>query len=320
MDASELELFERSVRQATERHRGEALDAALTDLGWPDALAADPYGAVSVLFPLHGAALAVSSAVDQVVLTGLGLHERDAVVLPALGTWVAPGDAAGDRLSVRGLGTAALARSERAVVAARGDGGDRVAIATVATSELTLRRVDGVDPAFGVVEVSAERVTFDRSPQGSGSAWRDAVVLAQLALSYEMLGAARAMLALARDHAVERVQFGQTISRFQAVRHRLAETLVAIEGAESLVHAAREEPSAELAAIAKSLAGRAAFTAARHCQQVLAGIGFTTEHAFHLYFRRVLLLDQLFGSAHSLTQDLGEELLRSRQLPALLPL
>jgi alkylation response protein AidB-like acyl-CoA dehydrogenase len=163
-------------------------------------------------------------------------------------------------------------------------------------------------------------VAFDRSSDGSGPAWRDAVVLAQLALSYEMLGAARAMLALAREHALERVQFGQTISRFQAVRHRLAETLAAIEGAEALVHAAREEPCVELAAIAKSLAGRAAFTASRHCQQVLAGIGFTTEHAFHLYFRRVLLLDQLFGSAHSLTQELGDELLRSRQLPALLPL
>jgi hypothetical protein len=53
---------------------------------------------------------------------------------------------------------------------------------------------------------------------------------------------------------------------------------------------------------------------------VLAGIGFTAEHPFHLYFRRVLVLDQLFGSAHSLTVELGDELLRSRTLPTLLPL
>ena len=64
----------------------------------------------------------------------------------------------------------------------------------------------------------------------------------------------------------------------------------------------------------------AALTAARHCQQVLAGIGFTAEHPFHRYYRRILLLDQLFGSAHGLTRDFGEELLQSRQLPALLPL
>ena len=41
------------------------------------------------------------------------------------------------------------------------------------------------------------------------------------------------MLALARQHALDRVQFGRPIASFQAVRHRLAETLVAIEGAEA---------------------------------------------------------------------------------------
>ena len=46
-------------------------------------------------------------------------------------------------------------------------------------------------------------------------------------------GSARAMLALARQHALDRVQFGRPIASFQAVRHRLAETLVAIEGAEA---------------------------------------------------------------------------------------
>ena len=38
MDSADLELFERSVRQATERHTGADLDGALTELGWPDAL------------------------------------------------------------------------------------------------------------------------------------------------------------------------------------------------------------------------------------------------------------------------------------------
>jgi hypothetical protein len=41
----------------------------------------------------------------------------------------------------------------------------------------------------------------------------------------------RAMLALARSHALDRVQFGRPLAGFQAVRHRLAETLVALEGA-----------------------------------------------------------------------------------------
>ena len=190
---------------------------------------------------------------------------------------------------------------------------------TVTTSDLNLRPVRGMDPAFGIVEVTADGVDFSSYPDG-GATWGAAVVLARLALSYEILGAARTMLSLAREHALDRIQYGRPISKFQAVRHRLAEALVAIEGADAVVTAAREKPSPELAAMAKALAGRGALTAAGHCQQVLAGIGFTAEHPFHRYFRRVLLLDQLFGSAHSLTVELGDDLLRSRRLSALLPL
>ena len=72
--------------------------------------------------------------------------------------------------------------------------------------------------------------------------------------------------------------------------------------------------------MAKAIAGRSSRTVARHCQQVLAGIGFTTEHPLHRYVRRVLVLDRLLGDSRSLTVALGEDLLRTRQVPALLPL
>jgi alkylation response protein AidB-like acyl-CoA dehydrogenase len=72
--------------------------------------------------------------------------------------------------------------------------------------------------------------------------------------------------------------------------------------------------------MAKAVAGRQARTTARHCQQVLAGIGFTTEHPLHHYVRRTLVLDALLGSASSLTRELGTEVVSTSQLPALPPL
>jgi alkylation response protein AidB-like acyl-CoA dehydrogenase len=104
------------------------------------------------------------------------------------------------------------------------------------------------------------------------------------------------------------------------VRHRLAETLVALEAADAMLGAAWEDGSPTTAAVAKALTGRAARTAARQCQQVLAGIGFTTEHEFHHYVRRVLVLDALCGGSRTLTRELGVELLTSQRLPALVPL
>jgi Acyl-CoA dehydrogenase, C-terminal domain len=127
------------------------------------------------------------------------------------------------------------------------------------------------------------------------------------ALGWWLIGTSRAMLSLARRHAVDRVQFGRPIASFQAVRHRLAETLVAIEGAEATLQATDE--SDEFASLlAKAAAGQAALTAARHCQQVLGGIGFTAEHQLHHHVKRALILDGLLGSARELTGEAGATL------------
>ncbi|MEU1983004.1 acyl-CoA dehydrogenase family protein [Nocardia sp. NPDC019395] len=147
---------------------------------------------------------------------------------------------------------------------------------------------------------------------------------ARRALGWWLTGSARAMLGLARTHALEREQFGRPVAGFQAIRHRLAETLVAIEGAEATLalvpddahHPAHADIAAHRpdrydslgASLAKAAAGRAALLTARNCQQVLGGIGFTAEHEFHRHYRRVLVLDGLLGSARDLTREAGATL------------
>jgi hypothetical protein len=125
------------------------------------------------------------------------------------------------------------------------------------------------------------------------------------ALGWWLVGAGRAMLALARQHALDRVQFGQPIASFQAIRHRLAETMVAVEGAEATLVAAAAKPDDLSFLLAKAAAGQAALIAARHCQQVLGGIGFTAEHELHRHVKRSLVLDGMLGSARELTREAG---------------
>ena len=278
MDSGELDLFRGALRQATSSHTGKALDEALDELGWRDALADDRRAAVSTLLELQGEANATSAALDSAM--------AGPVVLPPLGSC--------DQPTARGLGTYAFANS--------------------APDGLALRPVDGIDPSLGLVEVTGQLPTTD------ASSWADAVAAGQLALAHELIGASRAMLELARIHAIERVQFDRPVAAFQAVRHRLAESLVAIETADSAAGAAWEMETPMAAAVAKAVAGRSARIVARHSQQVLAGTGFTTEHPFHRYLRRILVLDGLLGDARALTMRLGEEILTTQRLPPLLPL
>ena len=320
MERAERDVFERGLRHAVEAHTGAGLDAALAELGWPDALVEDTQEAVSVFFGLQGSALASSSALDRVLACSIGLDVPPPAgfVLPQLGRWTPPAALDGARLVVRGLGTQSLLGGGDAVVVAQAVNTELAFC--VPTAELTLRPVHGIDPGLGLVEVHGTVPKDALAPEVVAPSWSSAVTLAQLAVGYELVGAARAMLELARQHALARVQFGQPIARFQAVRHRLAETLVGIEAAAGVLDAAWEDGSPVTAAVAKALAGRGARTASRHCQQVLAGIGFTTEHEFHRYAKRVLVLDELFGASRSLTRELGQDLVSGRRMPAFAPL
>jgi acyl-CoA dehydrogenase-like protein len=322
MDDVEREVFAESVGRATMSCTSDALDAALDDLGWRDALAAEPATAVSVLFEAQGVANATSSALDWSfagVLDGGGaaVPGDAAVVLPMLRDWNAPGRVEDGRCAVRGLATGRLARSDRAVVVAPSDQGHAVFLAE--TAALVLEPVRGIDPELRLAVVGGHWRLSSGDEIGAAD-WDATLGLGQLALGHELVGSARAMLELARAHALARTQFGRAIGSFQAVRHRLAESLVAIEAAAALLAAAWDDPDPVTAAMAKGLAGHSARTTARHCQQVLAGIGFTTEHPLHRHVRRTIVLDQLLGAGDRLTRRLGAGVLASGSLPRNLPL
>jgi len=147
----------------------------------------------------------------------------------------------------------------------------------------------------------------------------EALAAGRVAVGWWLLGSGRAMLALARQHAVDRVQFGRPISSFQAVRHKLADTLVALDGAEAVLRAAAGGDDLG-ALLAKAAAGSAALTAARHAQQVLGGIGFTAEHPLHHHVKRALVLDGLLGSARELTREAGRRVIAAGTAPRIVDL
>jgi hypothetical protein len=164
---------------------------------------------------------------------------------------------------------------------------------------------------------TAMELPVQRVPE-AGSLSPQALAAGRVAAGWWLLGTGRAMLALARQHAVDRVQFGKPIAAFQAVRHKLADTLVALEGAEATLRAAADDDLSCL--LAKAAAGQAALVAARHCQQVLGGIGFTAEHALHHHVKRALVLDGLLGSTRELTREAGRRVIAAGTAPRIVDL
>jgi hypothetical protein len=287
VDREELDLLAGTLRKTMiTTAPGAALDVALAGLGWLDMLAESPSAAIPLVFRLLGETGTHAPVINDVA---------GSACLPyAGGGWV------------------------------------------------TWHRED--------LPGTAMELPLQRAP---GPAQLPAAALAagRRAIGWWLLGSGRAMLSLARQHALDRVQFGQPIASFQAVRHKLAETLVALDGAEAVLRAASESgpaapaastasaassapaastapgapdaPDAEAdlsALLAKAAAGQAALLAARHCQQVLAGIGFTAEHELHHHVKRVLVLDGLLGSARELTREAGRRVIAAGTAPRLVDL
>ncbi len=317
MDPDDLELLDQSLQRATHARSGEPLEAALAEIGWVDALGAEPRAAVASLFNHQGHAAASSRALSTVVASALGLDRDSVVLLPPLGSTAPPASiAADDRPVVAGVALGGSADSSHMIVVGAREG--ETVAASVPTRDLAIRVARGIDPRLCLLDVSGELPSRAWTP--TSGAWSDAVAAAQRAVGHELVGAMRAMLELARVHALDRVQFDRPISSFQAVRHRLAESLVAIESADAALDGAWVDGTPFAATVAKAVTGHSAAVVRRHCQQVLAGIGFTTEHDLHHFVRRTIVLDQLFGDARMLSERIGADLLASRELPEILPL
>ena len=123
-----------------------------------------------------------------------------------------------------------------------------------------------------------------------------------LAIAADALGGAQACLDRTVAYAQERVQFGRSIGSFQAVKHRLADMMIAIEQARSAVYwaaCAIDEGSDEAkfaVHAAKAFACDTYSDCAGEMIQLHGGIGFTWEHDAHLFFKRARSNASLLGT------------------------
>ncbi len=124
------------------------------------------------------------------------------------------------------------------------------------------------------------------------------------ALCAEAVGAMQSMQDLTLEYLKTRKQFGRPIGSFQVLQHRSVDMLVAVEQARSMamfaaVMAAEENPIERRKAIsaAKVQIGRSARHVGQEAIQLHGGIGMTNEYAVGHYFKRVTMIDQLYGDA-----------------------
>jgi alkylation response protein AidB-like acyl-CoA dehydrogenase len=105
------------------------------------------------------------------------------------------------------------------------------------------------------------------------------------------------------DYAKQRQQFGQPISRFQVLQHRMVDMFMEVEQARSMVLMASlkiDEPANQRKAAVsqcKAKVSRGANFVGQNAVQTHGGIGITQELSIGHYFKRATMIESQFGSA-----------------------
>jgi alkylation response protein AidB-like acyl-CoA dehydrogenase len=130
-------------------------------------------------------------------------------------------------------------------------------------------------------------------------------------------GIAQAELDMTVAYVTQRQQFGRPVGSFQAVKHKLAETLLVVESSKAAIWyaayaIANDLPDrSEAVSIAKSYATDAEWKANFESLQCHGGIGFTWEHDLHLWLKRGKALANAYGSARWHRERLAQGLFAS---------
>ena len=130
----------------------------------------------------------------------------------------------------------------------------------------------------------------------------------------QMAGALEHILDQSVQWALDRVQFGRPIGKFQAVQHNLAQLAGEVAAAGAAADAAAEAIAERGingnavesdVAIAKIRVGEAAGTGAAIAHQAHGAMGFTYEHSLHQSTRRLWSWREEFGNEKAWSRRLG---------------
>lgn len=300
--------------------------AEIANLGWTAARVPEAHGGLGLtaeescqLAEAAGASLAVVPLISTLLATEAlliaGSEAQQAKYLPGIadGSIIAvaavnePGSVNPNASAIRATGDALtgvkapvpdLPGAHLAIVAASGPDGPSLWL--VETSAATVETVETLD-----LVRRHGRLVLNGTPAealGDAAAYQAWLDRAAVLLAFEAIGTASAAMEMTVEYAKTRVAFGQTIGRYQGVKHKCADMFIKIELARAhALHgvAMIGSDGAELrqaAAAARVASLDAVSFCAEESVQLHGGIGFTWESDCQFYYRRARALSAALGA------------------------
>lgn len=144
------------------------------------------------------------------------------------------------------------------------------------------------------VRVPKENVLGD--PQRGFSQFLNTLDGGRISIAALSVGIAQAAFEKALAYAKERVQFGRSISKFQAIQFKLADMAMEIELARNMLYKAawlkdNNKPFSKEAAYAKLFASEMGFRVCNQAIQIHGGYGYMAEYDVERHLRDIKLME-----------------------------
>jgi alkylation response protein AidB-like acyl-CoA dehydrogenase len=215
----------------------------------------------------------------------------------------------GDELVLQGIKRPVESASESDHLLVTGRSGDGLTqmLVPVDTPGIYVEPLHTVDLTrrFARVRFDDVRVPASAAVGAIGSADEQVERQLQLALvmlNAEFVGAMQRAFDMTVEWAFDRYTFGRPLASYQELKHRFADMKTWLEASHAISDSAatavqdREPEANELVSVAKAYIGQYGVDLLQDCVQIHGGIGVTFEHDLHLFLRRGVLDQGLYGT------------------------
>ena len=285
---------------------------------------------LSILFEEFGKALVIEPYLSTVVLSGTLLdkstfsEKNDLIEKICTGSihislayaevdngydYLNPSTTLGSKFVLNGTKTLVLngSNAEKIIVTCTNDDTLNIVVLDANTPGVSINSFSTVD-GQSCSEISFENVKLDKSNiiatgNDAENLLKETINLATLCICAEAVGCMESCYHKTLEYTKGREQFGQPISGFQVLQHRMVDMFIESELAKSLLIKAmlevnnRSDEMYKHVSALKSYVGKSGKLSAKEAVQLHGGMGVSEEMMIGHYLKKMISIDALFGNA-----------------------
>ena len=225
------------------------------------------------------------------------IKEKDSYVLDGTKIFITNGEVAGTYIIIANMDRARGPRGLTAFIVEKGNPGFTFG---QHFDKMGLSALPNVELIFDNCRIPSENL-LHKEKRGFRVAMRT-FAAGRIGVGIGALGVAEAAFEKAKEYSKQRVQFGKSISSFQAIQHILADMATGIETAKYLLYRAawlldQNEPFEKISSMGKLYASEVAMKVATKAVQVFGGYGYTKDYPVERYMREAKLFEIIEGTS-----------------------